>query len=204
MGGVDGFDAVSFGSSLARKCNRWPVRVIEHVGTFLITNAKTAHCINVNKNVKNYTNKLFYIDVLKEYYPPVKNLKEIELDIKLKMPKYRRCLWDNCKKTTQTYCNNSGCQKYACSDHLLIICDTCFYDRVLKNARFDRINSIDTVQRRCKGICKKRSNLGCVSCKNKLCPSHRYYLCMDCANLHSNSDKNSTFTHKFKSKKVAL
>ena len=80
MGGVDGFDAVSFGSSLARKCNRWPVRVIEHVGTFLITNAKTAHCIYVNKNVKNYTNKLFYIDVLKEYYPPVKNLKEIELE----------------------------------------------------------------------------------------------------------------------------
>ena len=76
MEGVDSFDAVSFGSSLARKCNRWPVRVKEHVGTFLTTNEKTTYCINGNKNVKNYTNKLFYIAVLKEYYAPVKNLRK--------------------------------------------------------------------------------------------------------------------------------
>ena len=58
MGGVDSWDAVCFGASLARKCNRWPVRVIEHVVTFLCTNSKTAFGLFTGKNMKNYTNKV--------------------------------------------------------------------------------------------------------------------------------------------------
>jgi hypothetical protein len=180
------------------------VRVIEHVITLLATNSKTAYCMNVNKDVKNYTNKLYYIDVLKGYYGSVKNLTKIEFVIKLKMPIFKRCVWEKCKRTSRTYCNNEGCEKYACNEHLLVICDTCFYDDVLKKSGFDLINFIDEFQRRCFfHVCKKRSKIGCVSCKNRLCMNHRYYLCMDCANLHSNSAPNSTFSHKFKSKRMA-
>ena len=153
--------------------------------------------------MKTYCYNQFYLDVLREFYDSVTNLKKIELEIKLQLKTYRRCVWENCKKITRTLCNNQGCSKYACNDHSLIICSSCFFDSVLQRPDFDRINFSDKHENDCsEKKCKKRSRIGCASCKKKLCVFHRYFLCSDCANLHS--DKNSTFSHKFKPKRINL
>jgi hypothetical protein len=80
MGGVDGYIAICFGSSLARKTQKWPVRVIKHAATFLATNAKTAQCLATGKDKSSYTNKDFYNKVLREYYRAVSILKKIEFE----------------------------------------------------------------------------------------------------------------------------
>ena len=205
MGGVDAFDAVVFGSSLARKCNKWPVRVIEHTASFLLTNSKTAFAINHKKDLTKYTNKQYSLDVLRGSYASVKNVSKIEYEFKLSLPIRKRCLWDSCKKTTLIYCNNDGCKKYACRDHLLPICNFCFSDNVLKNANVKRTNLYDHIQKRCAVIgCAKNSKIACACCNKKFCPIHRASLCVDCSMIHYNSDGHTNFSHKFKSRKKAL
>jgi hypothetical protein len=205
MGGVDAWDSVCFNSSIARKCSKWPVRVIEHTVTFLATNSKTAYCLYTGKPVANYTNKKYYLDVLRGVYDRVETLSKIQLEIKPNLPKKRVCVWDKCTKTSKILCYNQHCKKYGCINHLLIICDGCFFDDTIKNSNVTRTNLKDKIQKKCFLIgCSKNSTLACACCSKKICRDHRYYLCIDCSGLHSNSDSQSVFSHKFKAKKPRI
>jgi hypothetical protein len=123
-----------------------------------------------------------------------RNVTKIKYEFKLSLSSRKRCVWDSCKKLTTTYCNNDGCEKYACRDHLLNICTFCFYDNVLKHANIKQTNQYDNIQRRCIVVkCSKNTKISCACCSQKFCQIHRSNLCVDCSNIHSNSDKTDVY-----------
>ena len=135
----------------------------------------------------------------------IQTMVRIQLEFKLLMGTRKRCVWDHCNKTTNTLCNNEGCKKHGCIDHLLIICIDCFSDTVIKNSNIPRKNLKDNLQKRCATSsmnCWKTAKLVCACCTKHLCSLHRYYLCTDCSGIHSNSDSRSIFSHKFRAKKI--
>ena len=150
------------------------------------------------------------MDVLREIYGSIQTMVTIQFEVKLLLETRKLCVWDNCKKTTKTLCNNEGCKKHACVDHLLIICSDCFSDTQIKNSNMTRKNMRGNLQKRCAtsrfianaSNCWKTGKLVCACCSITLCILHRYYLCTDCAGMHSNSDSKSIFSHKFRAKKA--
>ena len=123
-------------------------------------------------------------------------MTKIEFEQNDKLPRMRTCMWKKCSKKSFNYCNNKGCRKIACSYHRLIICTTCFFDSVLKRQSFDRKKFKANLQTICEFEfsenlkCEQRTINGCASCKHIFCKSHRFFLCVDCANLHKNFDLN--------------
>ena len=122
-------------------------------------------------------------------------MTKIEFEQKDTLSKIRTCGWNKCTKKSYNYCNNKGCRKIACDYHRLIICPTCFFDSVLKRQSFDRMNFKTDLKTRCEYEfsenlrCRKQTLIYCASCKQAYCKIHRFFLCMDCANLHRNSDQ---------------
>jgi hypothetical protein len=121
-------------------------------------------------------------------------LTKIEFEQKDISSKRGTCVSYKCNKRSWYYCNNKGCVKITCDYHRLIICPTCFFDSVLKRQSFDRMNFKTNLQKRCEFEfsenvrCEKRTLIYCASCKQAFCQNHRFFLCMDCANLHKNFD----------------
>jgi hypothetical protein len=98
--------------------------------------SKTAFCIKNKKDLKNFSDDEFFIAILQGYYNSVTELTKIQFEVKQGLQAFRTCVWDKCRKSTKTCCNNKGCAKLACEQHLLVICNTCFFDCVLKREVF--------------------------------------------------------------------
>ena len=69
----------------------------------------------------------FFKDILKERYEPVKTVYKIEALVpKSTVGKFKKCAISvKCKSRTNTQCDNSVCQKFACREHSAIVCESC-------------------------------------------------------------------------------
>ena len=189
MVGVDAFDQHVFAHTISRKVNKWPIRIIESCITFGLTNARAAYCIKNNIDFTKYSMKKFFLDILREHYPPVYRISKIKLEFWVLSPKYQRCIWTNCKKNTKTFCNNENCNKLACQDHMVILCCECFNSDP-KNiiTQIDCRKNSNTLCK-IKNFCTVKSTVLCAneSCRRFACANHRHNICKDCCIMQISS-----------------
>jgi hypothetical protein len=180
----------------APKTFRWTVRLIETMGVFLAVNARTAHCLKKDKDVKLYTQVEFYKDLLKEKYPKLSTVSNIALVEKFNYEKQKRCNWTkptNCKKRTLAPCMNEICEKTACKSHSTIICFKC---AELDEFRSKNIN-LFTIRASKKKYCYQYSRCtnqsffqcAIVDCSRIVCLLHSYKLCHDCVSSLNCTEK---------------
>ena len=105
--------------------------------------------------MKQYSIKNFNVDILREAYEPIHIIRTINVEIKLKILKYKTCSWDHCKKTVNTTCANQLRQKLPCPSHSCLICQTCYSDPALPTKFNIRKNvPLSPLPRPCRNVSK--------------------------------------------------
>ena len=190
MVGVDAFVQQVFSYTMSRKVKKWPIRIVESCISYGLGNARAAFCVRNKLDFTKYSMKEFYLDILREHYPPVFKISTVKLELKVQSPTYRKCIWTNCKKTTKILCNNQNCQKLACRDHMVILCSEC-YNHSTKDiiTKTDRQKNLNSVVCKIKKFCKVKSTVTCASksCGRVACANHRHFICLDCCCMHLSS-----------------
>ena len=186
MVGVDSYDQTVFNYTPSRITDRWPIRIIESCIAFGLTNARAAYCVKNNINFKTYSMKQFFLDILRINYRPVFRISKIKLEFKAPFAKYKRCVWNKCKKTTKMICHNEKCDKLACPDHSVELCCECYNlnDKEIKLTRDGVTNrtKVCAIQ----SFCIVKSRIFCANkkCSRTACKNHRHPLCRDFASMH--------------------
>ena len=141
----------------------------------------------------------FFKDILKERYEPVKTVYKIEASVpNSAVGKFKKCAISvKCKSRTNTQCDNSVCQKFACREHSAIVCESC-----ANSAEFGKITvskkplyayANKKAPRRCEiSKCPKKSPILCssIECKKSICKSHQRKICYDCQSAMSSGNIN--------------
>ena len=181
MIGVDLFDKVAFYYSISRKTYRWPIRVIENVVGFALTNSRAAYSVHNFVNMTKYTMRHFFLDILRQKYKKVEILRSINIEHKVNRPKPKTCFFQDCKNRSHIPCSNKDCEKITCLNHSNFICLKCCQNPKL-NTELTICKNIKSSlqQKKCNFFCKKRCKTICSVCFNFYCTDHRFKFCYGC------------------------
>ena len=177
MPGVDLFDKMAFKYDVSRKCRNYTIRVIENVVSFSLTNARAAFCLKNKLDMRKYTVKKFFMDVLRQAYKPLDIIPKISLEIK-GLIKLTTCNVKQCKSRTKIPCANLKCKKIACESHSSLICLNCITHRIQPFTPNKNIKK--TKSRRKCFCCTTFTNLNCEECGLFACTCHNYKICDMC------------------------
>ena len=113
-----------------RKAEKWALYCIEAVVSYTINNARVAFALKNPTRVPcldEYTIKHFFMDILKEHFPPIKSISRHELNIQ---PAHIERLREKCSGKHATY-YNKRCWKKGCKGRGVDICRNRGCDRAV-------------------------------------------------------------------------
>ena len=177
--------------------DRWALKCIEDVLSFLTNNARVAFALKNPEQVpvlSRYTARHFFMDVLKEHFPPVDpaivfDRLHIQPFVKLKN-RSKRCWKKDCSKTEVDRCRNRDCGRPVCTVHQGFICLVCagpdFYDSGVPTNYPAKLPGQKRARCRVVGCPSvTRQICGNQPCLRPTCAQHGAILCYSCLFLTS-------------------